>query len=349
MSNSLRDSPNQIEDTPVPKPVNEGFVYAAIPVSPKAAQSARAEARVRQTTKSAIHAYLAQFLDADGPKRHLLAEAAPFSVQFETGISGAQDPDDPLTIQVQLARKWASLRQALPCIILVDTSYEPKSAGLGGLQQGRRIPREGGDTQAIIVQTVLAKIGINLMVAANSETDASDLCEVLRYILIELTAFTRGHVITPGKPSDRWEVRLPLLVAMEGLQNQLVQDDTRDSFWSSSVTLEVDFEGEIQHAIHHPADGALREVNGHPASFTAETLIHADEVVSLNSHPRLRIENLPPWSSVVTDDFRIAVVDENLVLHPKRLGTCKLMVLRDAPGDIKPVILASQTLTISPL
>jgi hypothetical protein len=346
---SQRRSPDQIESEPLPKPDEGGFIYSAVPASPKEAQSAKAEARVRQTTKSAIHHYLAEFLDKNGSKRHLLADAAPFAVQFETGITGGQDPDDPLAIQVQLARKWGSLRTALPCIILVDTSYDPKSSGLGGLQPSIRIPGATWDTQAVIVQKVLAKIGINLMVAANTETDASDLCEVLRYILLELTVFTRGHVIEPSKPSDRWEVRLPTNVGMEGLQSQTINDDSRDSFWSSSVTLEVDFEGEIHHAIHHPADGALRETSGHPASLTAEVVIHCAESVSLNEHPRIRIENLHPWACVVTDDFRIAVVDQDLILHPKRLGTCNLMVLRQAPGDSNAVVLAKKTLIVSPV
>lgn len=343
---SQNDSPDQIEQGSPSAP--EGYIYAEIPMSSAQAQSAKAEARVRQTVKSAMQAYLAQFLDGNGPKRHLLEDAAPFAVQFETGISGAQDPDDPLVIGVQLARKWASLRKMFPAIIIIDTSCEVKSSGMGGLQQGRRIPKAGGDTEAIIVQTVMAKVGIQLMVGALGETDASDLCDVLRYILIELTVLTRGHVINPGKPSDRWEVRLPMTVGMEGLEQQTIADDSRDSFWSSSISLEVDFEGEIQHIIHHPADPGIFDTIANSGQSEGVTIDVPSEI-SMHDRPRVRVNFIPAWTSVVSDDRRVAVIDENYVIHPKRLGTFNILVLKDAPGDAQPVTLSSKSITVSPL
>lgn len=343
---SQNDSPDQIEQTPPDKP--EGYIFSAIPTSQKQAISSKAEARVRQTCKSAVHAYLQSYMDKDGPRRHLLEDAAPFSVQFETGISGAEDPDNPLAIKVQLARKWTSLRKMLPAVIIIDNGYEAKSSGMGGLQQGRRIPRENGDTDAIIVQTVMAKITLQLMVGAIGETDASDLCEVVRYILMELTTFTRGHVITPGVPSDRWEVRLPLIVGMEGLEQQVIEGDQRDSFWSSSISLEVDFEGEIQHAINHPANPGTREVY-HNSSHGNATVLEAPDVMTLHERPRLRVLNMPPWTRVVSDDMRTATINENLVVFPKRMGTFNILVLRDAPGDTQPVVLVKKSVTIAPM
>jgi hypothetical protein len=290
-------------------------------------------------------------MNADGPRRRQIQQTAPFAVQFVTDVTGAADPDDPLVIQTQLARLWTSLREQLPCIIIIDSSYQPRVSGLGGLEQGRRIPAPNGkDTETIIVQTIHATVGISLMIGANTESDASNLSDLLNYVLGPLTHFNRGHVISPGRPTDRWEVRLPLHYDMAGLERRNLGEDQRDSMWSTSINMEVQFEGEISHGMHHPADPFIRDLAGGDLYTRSSTLnVYAPSSISLRQHVPLRVENLPVSAYLITDDPRVAIVDDNLILHPKKPGTCKLLILRDSSSDPQPTKLWEQVLTVTPL
>lgn len=217
----------------------EDFIFKDIPRTKKEAISRTAEARVTMTVKSALQSYLQRYFDTNGVHRNQLSLTAGFTVNYETRISGPRDNDDPTIYEIQLARYWQELRQNFPCILIVDTGFERTPAGLGGITDSTQVNAFFSKVELAMIATV----PIELQVAAMDETSASDLRDALMYIFGVLTHLNKGHVIRSERPEDRWEVRIPLTETSSGLERRNVGDDPKDSFWTTTVGLEMVFEG----------------------------------------------------------------------------------------------------------
>jgi hypothetical protein len=350
-------------DTSAVSPKPEGAVYEAEAQSANQGKSATAEARVRQTTKSAIAAYLQSYFVPGTARNHQLRLTAPFGAQFVTDISGAANPNDPTVINTQIARLWPSLRQKFPCVLIIDTSYQPKFSGAFGMERAERVRLpHGNDKQAVMVQKVLGTVGIQLMIASLSDSEASDLADLTSYILGPLTHFNRAHILESSKLEDLWEVRLPLTYGAAALERRNVSEDQRDSMWSSSLDLEVAFEGTVRHGINHsaalynvtPGDGATVGVPEDPglhlvvqhefgccAAQNEASLMSVAAPVEMNlrEFPRIDILNLPNGAVVVSDDPRVAYIDSFRIVHPKSPGTFNLLVLQNVGTAYEPVVL----------
>lgn len=350
-------------DTSAVGPKPEGAIYDAEPQSANQAKSATAEARVRQTTKSAIAAYLQSYFVPDSARNRQLRLTAPFGAQFVTDISGAANPNDPTVINTQIARLWPSLRQKFPCVLIIDTSYQPKFSGAFGMERAHRVRLPyGNDKETVLVQKVLGVVGIQLMVASLSDSEASDLADLTSYILGPLTHFNRAHLLGSNKPEDRWEVRLPLTYGAAALERRNVGEDTRDSMWSSSLDIEVAFEGEVWHGTDHsaalynvsPGDGADVGVPEDPglhlviqhefgccaARDAANSMtVTAPEEMNLREFPRIDVTNLPSGAVVVSDNPRVAYLDSFRIVHPKSPGTFNVLVLQSVGSEYEPIVL----------
>ena len=217
----------------------EDFIFEDIPRTKKETIAKTAEARVTMTVKSAMQSYLQRFFDHDGAHRSQLSLTAGFTVNYETRISGPRDNEDPTIYEVQLARYWKEIRQRLPCILIVDTGFERTPSGLGGITDSRHI----NASLSKVELAMLATVPIELQIASMDETTCGDLRDALMYIFGVLTHLNKGHVIHSQRPEDRWEVRIPLTETSSGLERRNVTDDPVDSLWSTTIGLEMVFEG----------------------------------------------------------------------------------------------------------
>lgn len=217
----------------------EDFIFSDIPRTKKEAIAKTAEARVTMTVKSALQSYLQRYFDHDGTHRNQLSLTAGFTVNYETRISGPRDNDDPTVYEVQLARYWQDIRLRLPCILIVDTGFERTPSGLGGITNSQHI----NATLSKVELAMLVTVPIELQIASMDETTCGDLRDALMYIFGVLTHLNKGHTIHSTRPEDRWEVRIPLTESSSGLERRNVNDDTVDSLWSTTIGLEMVFEG----------------------------------------------------------------------------------------------------------
>ena len=217
----------------------EEFIFEDIPRTKKEAIAKSAEARVTMTVKSALQSYLQRYFDQDGVHRNQLSLTAGFTVNYETRISGPRDNEDPTVYDVQLARYWQDLRQRLPCILIVDTGFERTPSGLGGITDSRHI----NATTSQVELAMLVTVPIELQVASMDETTCGDLRDALMYIFGVLTHLNKGHVIRSHRPEDRWEVRIPLTETSAGLERRNVGDDSVDSLFTTTVGMDLVFEG----------------------------------------------------------------------------------------------------------
>lgn len=334
-----------------PKP--DEFIYADVPADTKQSFAATAEARVRQTTKSAIQFYLDAYFNTKGRYRNQLKRTAPFSITYVSDVSNGIS-DDPLRQQVLLARLWERLNAHLPAIIISDGGFDPEPSGLGGVETGFNVDAY----TSALAATVMGKMTIEILTAAVDESSASDLADTLTYIFGPLTALNQAWVLRSSRPTDRWEVRLPAFGASASAvqKSNLGEGDSASVMWSSTVTLEVDFEGEVVLGIDNELNVAQQH-NIFPSWTQAGSAFQADSLSSSSYQvpAQVRIgvptpityQALPYGARFVSDDPNICVVDEQNVIQSFGLGTCNIMLVNAPPVAPKTEILVSHPIEVT--
>lgn len=342
----------------------EDYIFTAVPRSKREVVAKDAEARVTETVKSAVQSYLSLFLSPDGIHRRLLNLTAGFSVQFETRIKGARDSDDPSVYEVQLQRYWGELRQRLPCIILVDTGFEYENPGLGGITDSWPININTSSVQL----SMLANVPLDLRIAALDETTCADIRDLLVYIFGPLSHINKGHVIRSKRKEDKWEVRLPLDFQASGLDKQNITDDQKDILWTSNISITPSFEGLINVGFDNQVHPDMFRIQSGfdssiPVGFRLDTgqavplstapsisSIRVPETVRLSQHAVIEADWIPARSIFITDNPRIALVDQKTcAIVPKRLGTFSVKLVQETPGsDSGPRVLHSWQVKVIP-
>jgi hypothetical protein len=318
----------------------EDYIFSSVPKSSKQAASQVAEARVTSTVKSAMQDYLDKYFSPTGCYREQLKLTAPYSIQYETGITGSLDPADPTVYNLQLARLWGQLRAKLPCIIIVDSKIEYEPSGLGGILGSGYI---SPFTSTVFTQ-ILANVSLSLEIAANDETTCGDLRDLLLYILGPLTIFNKSHILHSNRPQDKWEVRLPAMFTPQGLSRKFYTSDAKDAFWTSGVDLEVAFESRIQHAFSQQTQ--LMKVSDYLEGSTPDGIHHVDGSMGFKPDPQFEVTSIivpdvvrlgkptpiglswiPAEAKLVSDDPRVAIVTIDNIIIPKRIGNFNVLLL----------------------
>jgi hypothetical protein len=326
----------------------EDHIFSSIPKSAKQAASQVAESRVTATIKSALQEYLQKYFSSDGCFRNQLKMTAPYAIQYETSLSGS-GIDDPTVYEVQLARLWKELKQKLPCILIIDQGMEYSISGLGGIFNSTFISSRTSavSTKIDVTMTLLIEV------AAMDETTCGDLRDLLIYIFGPLTILNKSHLLASSRTEDHWEIRLPQAFEPQGLERKNVEGDTRDSVWTSGIQLTVEFEGTIDFAfanqtqkvvIHEFHEGMIPngyDENGAMTFIPAEGTptdedIYVPDTVYLNRPQKIAAHWIPAKAAFISDDPRVAIVDENGMIHPKKMGKFNV-VLMDYRSDPTPL------------
>lgn len=335
----------------------EDYIFHTIPRSKRQAAARAAETRVTLTVKNAIQEYLSRYLSADGRYRDQLKQTAPYTIQYETGLSGSMD--DPTVHEVQLARLWQDLRQKLPCIMIMDGKFEYHNPGLGGFTGSSWLTAR----TAKVDLKIEVSMELNIQVAALDETTCGDLRDMLVYILGPLT-YVNKHLIRSDNAADDWEIRLPTNFDVLEMSGKKMPSDSHDSFYTAGVTLEVDFEGKVgigfanqlqQIQIQEFHEGMIPNgFSGEDGSLTFATLsgypdnsaIVVPEIVNLGVPAPIEAQWLPANARFTSEDPRMGLVNEDCEVISKRLGTFKLN-LTDY-GNGKPKTIRSWTIKVVP-
>lgn len=312
----------------------DDHIYEDIPLGPAAAQvSGGSKTRVTHITKNAIQSYLQQYFSDSGKFRYQIQQMAPYVVQFETELSGTARKEDPTIFEMQVARVWQNIRQKLPCILIIDTAFKYNSTGLGGIVAGHDL----GPFQGIGVQ-VDATLTINLEIAAKDETTAGDLRDVLALIFGTLTPYNRSHYLEPEQGS--WVVRLPLVFDTEGLNRRSIPSDNMESYWSTNVTLQVDFEGVGTLATENPNKVLERSVHvpvldDEDMELVAPSVtlnVRVPDQLTLGFNSKIWTTAVPFGSRFVSDNPNLVYIQGDLMV-PRALGMCHVLLL-DSLGKL---------------
>lgn len=326
----------------------DDFVFENIPLGPQEAQVHSARTRATQLTKAAVQSYLQQYFEDTGKYRWQVKAIAPQVLQYETGLTGTARQDDSSIYELQLARYWPNLRQKLPCLIIVDTSYNQNSTGFGSTVMAY----DYGDYQGVSLR-MDATIGVMIEIAAHDETTAADLRDVLALIFGPLTTANKAHRQCPEDPTASWEIRLPLQFETQGLERRQLPSDQQDVFWSTTITLNVDFEGIAVLKTENPnnilKDNLSVETHYDPFFESADSVepsvplnISVPSTVYLGHPAQIHAMYVPFQSAFVSDNPNVLLV-QGETLVPRRLGSCNILLMDNRGGLIEsyPVRVAS--------
>lgn len=331
--------------------------------------------------KAVLQRYIQRWLTPDSQHAKLLRMYAPRSANFvldrpadrsihvETGFSW--DSDDPAERKVQVARFHTRLRERYPAVLIVDGGFRVRAGGLGDLQAGRIV--EGTVVDYDLVTSMV--ISMEVMVAALDESTASDLAVLLGSILgSPLRRFGGGNHLTSSDESNSYQVTLPLEVSFGSLSRDTITEDTEDSKWTTSTSLEVSYEaiGSIRTRLPiRRGDDDFGDVGGAMPSVGQVGNLGSDIEPSFDGPATVRVGTrysyrlLDPdgnpirrkgeWK-VQVSDHRIATlkVNREFNLLPRRPGSIELRLVDTARQDLgtdtgqsTPKVIARLSITVT--
>jgi len=334
--------------------VPEGYVFSEVPKSKLEAISKDPAGYDKIIVRSALEAYLRQWLDTDGRNRQLLGNLVPPSINYVTD-KNFDSTEDPISKRILLARVFNELRQSAPALLITDTGVEYKSSGLGDYAAGRY---DRTLKKHILDISTNIDVNIEIIIISQDEETTQTLYSMLLYILGSARRLGNGNTLTPIDRNHRWVVRLPLQFSQGGVQNQNITEDPKDQFWTGSVSLMVQYESlrSVSYSTVLPfdpyqkrtADGGIaarHEVGTSMSQFFPKIL--SPSVMRVNMPERAFITRMLHLYVVYVDKPSIATVHpESFMITPRRPGTFTLFVAKRNLDDGKMEILDSQEITV---
>lgn len=239
---------------PTDPPPDTGFVFSERSRSAEEAVSRSPGGREMQIVKSAIQAYLASFITPGTRRNMLLMQHAPSAANFALDKQGARSvhfnldhrwdqPYDPVKKRVQIARIIEEIYQKLPSVIIVDAGHRNRNPGLGHVQGG--IFMSGGGVSALstaaFIDTELV-CNLELIIAAKDEVACDDMVSWVRAAFSELRGLAGGDQLSDDE--GRWVLTLPMgEVSAGAISRQNIPDDPKDSYYQSSISVELVYQG----------------------------------------------------------------------------------------------------------
>lgn len=343
----------------------DGFFYNDRPRSVEEAVAQKSLTREVNLTKAVIQKYIETWFSPNTFQRRLIEEYAPRAMQFISGASSKRnihfftdvswemetmEAEDSNLRKVQIRRFMEQVGENYPAILIIDGGFRNRTAGLGDIQGGRMV----GPT--IVDFDVVTDLVINLdiMVAALDESTASDLALfVAQTIGPPLRRFGGGNQLTGSDKNTSYQVTFPLEISPSALSRENITDDPVNSKWTTSISLEVQFESVMSartalpiyrgHTNLGEAGGAVgqMEIDVTNVSEMYPPVIDGPDTIRMNCPVgyRLTTSNGYPvmvsndWKMVVTD-YRIATFNpRTMIMQPKRIGVVELRVVDRTKSD----------------
>lgn len=362
--------------------IPDGFFHQRPAITTSEAVGHKPNTREINVTKSVIQKYIEGWLRPESKNRDILQRYAPRAMQFvgdrtgsrnihfETGVSW--ESDDPSKRAVQLSRFFERVRESSPMILIIDGGFRNRPAGLGDIH-GSRIVGGNGAVQDIDLVMALV-INIDIMVAALDESTCSDLAAFLSSILgSPLRRFGGGNHLVSSDPTNHYQVTLPLENTFSALSRENVTEDVIDSKWTTTTSLEVEFDATTSIRTSLPiraGNTSLGDAGGSQGTQVGVDSNVADSYPPVIGGPSTVRLGHPStysltgggypirWSTDwywVVSDFRIAAFDPNNgILRPRQCGNIEIRVIdknrteTDDDGHTHPMVIARMAVSVTP-
>jgi len=284
-------------------------------------------------TKTTIQMYLEHCLQEGGLFYGLFKKFAPFAAHFVVNEALARDND---ARHIQIARYFSSMREYPPQIFISTGGYTYANSSLGGLAAGYNA-RDRDRTQILQFMDVIP-IPVNIVCATTDEQEIEDMLAFIQLAFGDFQKMTCGWYLSPPRNQHGiyYEVRIPLTFGVNEPTHSPLHGDPRIQLWQASISMEVEFE-----------NSSYVKYKAAPSFVPGEktTSLNIPDNVLFNKKHYFTVSNIPYPIRVYSDDSKVAVVQPaktGYVLWPKKLGTCKILVIQSADDSV----VASKDVTI---
>lgn len=271
--------------------------------------------KIKQLTKLKLHEHIESFFNSMGTNRGLLQTISPSSINYNTDKSFSQ-ATDPTQKRLQIARYTTELKSILPCILVVDGGIENVNSNIG-LMSDAQIYK--GNWYGYL--PIFKKIPISIIVAAREVEEADEMSSVVSLLFNELRNISGGSRITGANQDETWAITLPNSgVNVSSLTDMDVPGDPVEKIWHAEATLEVFYEDMI--VVKQP----LPQTTYKEGSVKIP-IINISSQIPFGVSSYVPISNLQSGFKVVTSDYTIATISQDLMITPRRRGKFKIRVI----------------------
>lgn len=309
-----------------------GFVKKPKPKSVAEAVNQSSHDRLKTLAKSALHSYIASFLDTSGVNRSLITATSPAGLTFVTDKS-LQDSKDPLYRPTQLARMYNEIREKLPSILIIDAGFHWIPSGLGGGLE--RASNVGGKWQGYY--RVTGQVPVTVAVVSGDQETTDMLQNILLLLFDPLRNISGGSRLYSGKSEDSWEVRLPLTFEVGTNTPENYEGDPKGQTWSATIDVVLDVEDQIaiEMDMATASIGGFNVNNQNFSTDNAPSIIAPDTVRLQDGAFTIQITGFDPRiHRVVLDDPSVASLDlDTGQVFPRRTGSFNIKLIDQGQRD----------------
>jgi hypothetical protein len=296
--------------------------------------------KIKTLTKRVIQSYVESFFT--GANMSIMSSISPSSVNFNIDKSFDQKLD-PTQRKLQIARYFNELRNVLPAILIMDGGVIPVSNNIG--QLGSQTLR-GNEWYGYY--PVIRAIPITVVAAARSVEEADEMSALLSLIFNELRNISGGSYMTGNKEEgETWVIHLPNEpVEVSGISDTEVPGDPVEKIWHAEAVLaSVLYEDvvAIKRQVSDLQFGGV-VVNSPNMLDTLLPEIVIPDVISLNQQITILVTNMKDNYRVVLSDSKIATLNYQMLLTPRRPGPLTIKVV-DYSSHHRTIV-QSKTITI---
>ena len=309
-------------------PPSDGYLNRKVAQSVQEAIATRTPDHIKTIVKSAIQRYIESFMSQQGGNRSLFETFTKMGLQYVTDQSFDQT-SDPTLRKTQLARLFEQIRQQLPAILVVDSSFEYVPANFTGLDRVRISDGYWYGTVQIVRNLVISVVG-----ATRDQSSTDFLHGMLSILFGEMRWLAGGTRMTGNsEQGEGWVLTMGIPRIGNVTQNK-VTDDPKDTIWSFSIDIpDILFE---DHVVVKQAidkwDGTSKDImnpQGTAVGLTAP-IIYAPDTVAANDSFQVKFDYFQPdLHKIIISDPNIATIDPRTrIISPRKLGTFEIQVLR---------------------
>lgn len=216
------------------------FIHTPVSRSPQEAALRKPFGKYGQMSRLGIQAYIASFLDSDGPNRKLLEVSnMDFAVKYVTDFE-LDTPGGDSKIHIQLARMFSQLTQKIPAILILDSNISPVASSLGDWGSGRKNAHGVNELELLFD----ANVSITIICVGYDETMVGRLRDVMLSIFgTPLRRLAGGNTIESSLAGANYALTIGLTPpSMPELSNSNVGDDPITKYHYFSFSLESHLE-----------------------------------------------------------------------------------------------------------
>lgn len=281
---------------------------------------------IKTIVKSAVQRYIQSFMDTDGGNRELFQAITRMGLQYITDKSF--DPaSDPSLRKTQLARLFEQIRQELPCILIMDSSFEFVNSNWTGIDKVWIQNREWYGRIHIARNLRI------IVVAGTRDQSSTDFLHGLLSVLFGEMRFLAGGTLMRGNQTngETWAMTLGNPILGKVSQNK-VNGDPKDSVWFFDIEVpDILFEDYITikqpYAHVVPGTGIMN-----PPGLLGDTppVIVFPQTIPINQPTQLLINLFQPsFQSIFISNPNVAIYEpHSRYVTARQLGTFQIQVMR---------------------